>query len=256
MNNTLQNGFKVLEYLAQSGNSCSVKEIAEHLQLPNSHACRLLKTLQATGYVEQIAGSRQYQISLQILCLSNARLKNLRLRQVGQMILRQLCQKLQLECVLSAWSQTKSIIIATEYPDNNLLYDSNLVIGNTHQTVISACGKVCAAFASPTDLEQALAQVNWLDGSQLACHDEKSFRQELDIIRQNGFARMLNENTPDVASAAAPIRDANGNLAGAVGVVLPRGEQNWTPLMWDNCSRGVMEAAAAISQVLGFIPSI
>ena len=99
MNNTLQNGFKVLEYLAQRGDSCSVKEIAEHFDLPNSHACRLLKTLLETGYVEQPAGSRKYRIGLRILCLSNARLKNLRLRRVGHGILRQLCQNLQLECV-------------------------------------------------------------------------------------------------------------------------------------------------------------
>ena len=70
MNNTLQNGFMLLEFMAETANECSVKELAEHFELPNSHVCRLLKTLEATGYVQQIPGSRKYRISLKILCLS------------------------------------------------------------------------------------------------------------------------------------------------------------------------------------------
>lgn len=76
MNNTLQNGFTILEYLAADAEECSVKELAEHFGLPNSHVCRLLKTLADTGYVEQTPGSRKYRISLKILNLSNMRLKS------------------------------------------------------------------------------------------------------------------------------------------------------------------------------------
>ena len=59
MNNTLQNGFTILEYLAADAEERSVKELAEHFGLPNSHVWRLLKTLADTGYVEQTPGSRK-----------------------------------------------------------------------------------------------------------------------------------------------------------------------------------------------------
>ena len=64
MNNTLYNGFKLLDFLAVSAELVSVKELAEHFQLPNSHICRLLKTLVETGYVEQDPATRKYRISL------------------------------------------------------------------------------------------------------------------------------------------------------------------------------------------------
>ena len=35
MNNTLHTGFRILEFLAESGDALSVKEIAEYFQLPN-----------------------------------------------------------------------------------------------------------------------------------------------------------------------------------------------------------------------------
>ena len=44
-NNTLFNSFKLLDYLATAAKPVSVKELAEHFSLPNSHVCRLLKTL-------------------------------------------------------------------------------------------------------------------------------------------------------------------------------------------------------------------
>ncbi|MBO5722951.1 MAG: helix-turn-helix domain-containing protein [Lentisphaeria bacterium] len=43
----------MLDYLAETAEAMSVKELAEHFSLPNSHICRLLKTLTETGYVEQ-----------------------------------------------------------------------------------------------------------------------------------------------------------------------------------------------------------
>ena len=63
MNNTLKNGFRVLELLSLTGESFSVKDISTTLNIPNSHACRLLKTLKGTGYVEQNS-SRKYKMSM------------------------------------------------------------------------------------------------------------------------------------------------------------------------------------------------
>ena len=45
MNNTLQNGFRLLEMLADNGGEMSVTELAAQASLPPSHVCRLLKTL-------------------------------------------------------------------------------------------------------------------------------------------------------------------------------------------------------------------
>ena len=81
MNNTLQNGFRVLEYLSSTAQEHSVTELTEVFDLPKSHICRLLKTLTTTGYVEQSPVSRKYKISLRILCLANACLGHLRVRE-------------------------------------------------------------------------------------------------------------------------------------------------------------------------------
>ena len=45
MNNTLQNGFRLLEHLSLTAQEHSVTELTEVFALPKSHICRLLKTL-------------------------------------------------------------------------------------------------------------------------------------------------------------------------------------------------------------------
>ena len=117
MNNTLQNGFTILEYLAADAEECSVKELAEHFGLPNSHVCRLLKTLADTGYVEQTPGSRKYRISLKILNLSNMRLKKLKLRNIARPYLQKLVRELERPVFLTAPYRYRSLIVATEYPE-------------------------------------------------------------------------------------------------------------------------------------------
>ena len=244
MNNTLGNGFRVLKFLAESGEAFGVSEIASRLSLPNSHACRLLKTLVETGYVVQ--KSRKYQISLRVLCLSNARLKNLRLRRVGQPILRRLCGILHLECVLDAWCDSAAIVIASESPRDNLVYDSSLIVGNVHQPVLSACGKVCCAFAESEIPEE----IDWSQGTAAACHSKDEFEARLAQIRQDGFARMKAELAENTGSVAAPVFNDDGSLAGAVGIVLPYGESLWTDELWSNCTKRAAEAGHAITLAL------
>ena len=94
MNNTLYNGFKLLDFLAVSAELVSVKELAEHFQLPNSHICRLLKTLVETGYVEQDPATRKYRISLKILNLAHSRLQSERLPELARPYIRKLAEKL------------------------------------------------------------------------------------------------------------------------------------------------------------------
>ena len=117
MNNTLYNGFKLLDFLAVSAELVSVKELAEHFQLPNSHICRLLKTLVETGYVEQDPATRKYRISLKILNLAHSRLQSERLPELARPYIRKLAEKLDATVFVTRTCKGRSLIIATEYPD-------------------------------------------------------------------------------------------------------------------------------------------
>ena len=235
MNNTLQNGFTILEYLAADAEECSVKELAEHFGLPNSHVCRLLKTLADTGYVEQTPGSRKYRISLKILNLSNMRLKKLKLRNIARPYLQKLVRELERPVFLTAPYRYRSLIVATEYPER-FAGDAGVVVGQIHPVNRSACGKICAAYAPEEALDELLAGCDWSRKTEQSITDPARFREELKTIRACGFSRMVAEFD---------------RHPGAVGVILPEDASLWTPELRTRFIDATKSCGESISFALG-----
>jgi IclR family KDG regulon transcriptional repressor len=210
MNRTLKNGLDLLEMLSQDGGEYSVTELSEMAGLPSSSAHRLLQTLVTTGYLEQSAENRKYRVSLKVLRLSHARLQKLDLRRLGHPFITSLAGELKAPVFLSAPDRGRSIIVDVVWP-REATGDPVLVVGELHSVSRSACGKVCAAFASQEEMpaiETALATER--PGCDLTeWHDE--FRR----IRE---ARFAVRREKDILAVAAPVFRAGNLFAGAVGV--------------------------------------
>lgn len=243
MNNTLHNGFRILEYLADTAETVSVKEMAEHFQLPNSHICRLLKSLTEIGYVEQLPGNRKYRISLKILNLANARLKKERLLELARPYLRQLAEKLSAAVFVTRIWCGRSLIIGTDAPP--LFADPGAaVIGTLHSPTSSACGKVCAAYASEEIRTALLDEIDWQEPGDFQNRRE-DFEEELRRIRRQGYA--LRDLPGDVGAVGVPLFESSGRLNGALGVMLPAPRPRTTEL-WHE----VIEATLACGKLISF----
>lgn len=250
MNNTLQNGFMLLEYLAAGADECSVKELAEHFKLPNSHVCRLLKTLTESGYLQQTPGSRKYRISLKIFCLSNARLRKLTLRQKAHGYLQKLAEKTETQVYLTAPFNGLSIVIDTFFPVV-CADDAGLAIGQVHPVNRSACGKVCAAYVPEEQIDAFLAGVDWSARTAHTITSPEQFKLELAKVRRERIATVAEETSVGVGAVGAPIFNATGELAGAIGAVLPANAL-WPVKLWDKFKTETRSAAKSISIALGY----
>jgi len=239
MNNTLQNGFRLLETVARHAGEVSVKELSMQVSLPTSHVCRLLKTLVQTGYMEQSPETRKYRVSLRILNLAHARLAHLDLRRTGHPFVAQLTDELQAQAYLSAPWQGRSIIVDAIWP-RHVTADLGVVIGQVHSVCHSACGKVCAAFATPQELEQLRAALAQEREPETLDAWQAEFRQ----IREAQFAV---RSEGGVLAVAAPLFRAGGVFCGAIGARLPSGTG-----MSPELEQTVRRTAHAISLALGY----
>ena len=213
MNNTLANGFMLLERLARDGREGSVKDLSAETGLPPSHVCRLLKTLVETGYLEQDPASRKYRVSLKLLSLSQARLRNLDLRRVGHPFLARLGNELNANVFLSAPCRGRSIIIDVVWP-MEVVGDPSIVVGTVHNVCHSACGKVCAAFLEPEDrdmIEQIMAE-------EKPPESLDDWSPEFCRIRE---AKLAIRKEDGIFAMASPVFRAGNQFCGAVGVYFP-----------------------------------
>ena len=239
MNNTLHNGFKLLELLAAIGREVSVTELSVQAGLPPSHVCRLLKTLLQTGYVEQSAETRRYRVSLKLLNLAHARLVNLDFRRIGHPYAMQLAESLQAHAFLSQPLQGRSIIVDVAYP-RGAVADAGVVVGQIHSVCHSACGKVCAAYA--TDEERA----RLFDELEAAGAPEprEARLAEFARIRESGLAV---RDEAGVLAIAAPLFQAGGRFCGALGALLPTGAK-----LAEGNMQEIRRLATALSFGLGY----
>lgn len=215
MNNTLCNGFKLLEYLAQSGASHSVTELAEVFGLPASHICRLLKTLLETGYVCQDA-DRRYRISLRVLALSHSCLCSLVVRNVAHPHLFALHAELGLRTYLSLPLNGRALIVDTIYStdeDNSRVSPS---IGRLNAVNCSAGGKLCAAYADEETARRLLAGPFERRTARTIC-TAKELEAEFAAIRKQRFAVNDGESVDGAFAVGAPVFSSDGTLAAVVG---------------------------------------
>jgi len=244
MNNTLNNGFMLLEYLAGTAEPMGVKQLAEHFSLPQSHVCRLLKSLRETGYVEQFPGSRKYRVSLRILTLANARLQKVRLLNLARPYIRQLAEKLDMPVFVTREFHGHSVIVGTEYPAF-FPGDAGLIIGVVHRATDSACGKICAAYCKAEDRQTILEQTDW-DAPGDFQGRRADYEAELAAVRKRGFARR--DLPEDLGAFGVPLLNPDGSIEGALGVMMPK-ERKRTPELWQKVEESAV-VCRKMSEVL------
>ncbi|MEG2077049.1 MAG: IclR family transcriptional regulator C-terminal domain-containing protein, partial [Victivallaceae bacterium] len=182
-------------------------------QMPSSHICRLLKTLLDIGYIAQ-RSDRRYVISGRILELSNAYLAQLEVRNIARKHLYKLHMENGFKVYLAVPIHGRALIvdmISDGNPDENTMN-----IGKVNSVNLTACGKVCAAFASDDDLAIILSQPLSAGNGEHE-FDIIQFRRELTQIRLDTFAVADRVSSPTIYAVGAAIFDHTGGLSAVVG---------------------------------------
>ncbi|OGV37861.1 MAG: hypothetical protein A2X48_08345 [Lentisphaerae bacterium GWF2_49_21] len=250
MNNTLQNGMNVLEFLSGSTEAHSVKELSDRMELPKSHICRLLKTLKEIGYVEQ-NDERKYFISLKVLRLSNGCLRRMGVRTRLRPFLHKLANELGREIYLQVPHDCQAMVVDVVSPEG-VKRDLGLEIGSVNPINYTAGGKVCAAYSSPKELEAHVKKYGLKKMTDKTITDFRKLKEELEKIKKEKLAVMDSERSPGVAALASPVFDCNGTLAAVIGTMLPEGKR--TEEVWSKFKKSVYDAAESASFALGYAP--
>jgi DNA-binding IclR family transcriptional regulator len=237
---------RILEALASGPRRLGVSELADRLDLSRPTVHGLLQTLQAHGFVEQDRDSDKYQLGAGLLQLGNSYLDLNELRGRSIVHAERLAARADAAVRVGVMHGSSVIVVHHVFrPDATLQI---LEVGAQLPVHASALGKAILAFAPPAVVDDLLAEPpTRLTGRTLA---ERALRDELEQVRERGYARERDEAVLGEASIAAPIFDHAGHSVGAIGVVgdteriLPRGPAKGVPA-------AVVEAARAVSRELG-----
>jgi DNA-binding IclR family transcriptional regulator len=206
----------ILEVLARTGES-GVTEIALELGVHKSTAFRLVATLEAHRLVEQTSDRGRYRLGMGILRLAGATTARLDLVQEARPISRQLAADTG-ETVNLAVLAESSALYLDQVAGSSALQSHNWV-GQHIPLHATSNGKVLLCGLDDAGLDAVLGKLATYTPHTITGHAQ--LRDELDRVREQGYAVAIDELEVGLTAVAAPIRNAHGDVVASMSVSGP-----------------------------------
>ena len=213
MSQTVLRAISIVEFLAERPRTLG--EVAERLGVHKSTALRLLQTLESTGFSRRQDDGR-HAVGTRLIAIAQQTLESLDLRTAAGESLRRLHQMCGHTIHLAELVGREIVYIDKVETQNAVRMYSR--IGRPASPYASGVGKAVLAFL------EALARDELLQGVELTAHTSTTFstrdalEDELERIRQRGWAVDDGEFEDFVNCVAAPVWSSTGRVAGAVSI--------------------------------------
>jgi DNA-binding IclR family transcriptional regulator len=239
--------FRILEAIQGSPSGLTLKPICDITGIHKSTAHRFLKHLVRDGYLIRTEVGA-YLIGPKFSHLSARANHRATLQAVARPILWELWKSTRETVNLGALDQGTVLYIEVIESPHEFRLSSR--VGTRRSLHATALGKALAAFLSEDHKERELATVQFQPLTPKTIMNLVQFRQELEIIRKQGYAVDDEETTLGARCVSAPILSADREVVAAVSVSGP--VTRISPSQVPALAGAVMSAARAISAALGF----
>lgn len=211
---SLARGLAVIRAFSATAPELTLSDVARATGLTRAAARRFLLTLVDLGYVR--SDGRLFSLTPRVLELGYAYLSSLSLPEVAAPHLERLVAEVR-ESASVAVLDGEDIVYVARVATARIMRVS-ISIGTRFPAYCTSMGRVILAGLPPADLDHYLAHA---DLRRLTTHtitDPEELREELDRIREQGWAMVDQELEEGIRSIAAPIRDRTGAVVAAANV--------------------------------------
>ena len=216
MDKTLVKGLAILERLAYAEEPVRLTDLARDLGLTKSGVHRLLQTLMKLGYVSVQEGGR-YSATMKMWYLGSRIIEEIDVHRTLHGFLETLAKEARETVHLGLLDGHEVIYVDMVEGRQSIRVTSQ--VGSRAPSHCTANGKVHLAYSSPEflrEFEGRLARYN-----PKTIGDLPQLERELAKVRRDGYAINRAEWMEGICGLAAPIWDANNQLAFAIGVTVP-----------------------------------
>lgn len=217
--NSLARGLAILESFDAETPALGIAELARKTGLPKSTVYRLVQTLCKLGYVISVSSSNKYMLGAKVLNLGYSVLTSLEIREITGPYLEQLSKSVGETVNLAIRDDCQLIYV--ERLKTQQIVNINLHIGSRLELYNTSMGRVLAAFQESDWIAQYLEYLRtipeaaryWTDGGE-------KLLKILEGVRENDYAINDEELAPGLRSVAAPVRNREEKVVGAVNIAV------------------------------------
>lgn len=216
---SVQRALEVLDFFTVEHSELSLADISKRMHLHKSSVHRILRTLEAAGFLQWDGGSRRYRLSLKLLDLANRVLGRYDLRATAGPFMEELAARIGEIVHLSILDGAEIVYLEKKGTGQVLTVATR--VGGRHPAYASAMGKVLLASLPPERVEETFKGRELAALTPRTITDQARLRGELEQIRVQDYALDDEEAFPGIRCVAAPIRDPSGRVVAALSATVP-----------------------------------
>ena len=246
----LDRALRIMEYLSTRRHGSSITEIATQLHLPKNSVFRIVRTLAASGYLDE--HDKSWRLSPKILSLGYTAVQSANLIGACMGEMRALRDEINETIFVGALSEGK-VVILEELPSFQLV-KFTVEIGHGVPIHASAPGKAILAHLPPAEQKDLLAHIAFTRFNDRTIPGMKAMQAEAEKVRRLGYALDLGEEVSEIWCAASPVLDYRAYPIASIWLSGP--EFRVAKMDLDRVGAVVREHALRISHQFGYDPSV
>lgn len=215
---SVSHALDVLEQFQGDVDELGVTELSKKLKLHKNNVFRILATLQSRNYIEQNKANENYRLGIKCLELGQTFIQQRGMLKQAKPILRDLAEKAGETAYVSILRGSDVVYIDSVETSSTVRVVSRL--GLHMPTHATAAGKALVAFESEEELRKRFnKELPRYTKNTHATSEE--LLQDLERVRERGYATDFEEFEDGLRCIAAPVRDYTRKVIGAVSVSGP-----------------------------------
>ena len=211
----VERALNILEAAAQRRDGLTNSELSRKLAIPKSSASYILRTLEKRGYLRRDSNSGRYRLGLKILSLGGDAQANLDIADVALPFMRALVERIHLTVHLAVIDQGEAVYIEkVEAPG---FFKVNTWDGRRMYLHSTSVGKCLLAWLTKHEIELLVKQQGLKKRTPKTIVTMTKLLADLEHVKHEGYAVDDEENSLGARCLGAPVFDAMGNVAAALG---------------------------------------
>jgi DNA-binding IclR family transcriptional regulator len=221
-------------------------ELARSIGSTRSAAHRILTALKNKGIVDQEVENGPYSLSWSILALTRSLSAKADMRTVSLPFMRELSVLSSETITLSVRSHSQRVCIEQVEGPHEVRWTSE--IGRSNPLYAGATGRVILAFTPSDEVDAYLDGISLEKITDYTITDRKRLLEDLDWIRDRGYAFANQDRVIGVSGVSAPILNSNGRALAAMTIAGP--SERLTQVRLEELVPDLVQATSEIGAVL------
>ncbi len=206
---------QIIEYMSARRLPMRLKDIADDLHISQPTVVRYLRTMCNQGYVYHDAHTGYYAMTWKICRLSSSLESNLVLRSMAGSLLSEFANRHNLGILLAVERDGMLVYLDLASAPHGSV-NTMLRIGNDAPMHSTGSGKILLSAMTEARVNQILDQKGQIRLTDKTITDRQALKQELEKIRQQGYALDNEECEIGHRCVSVPLYDYTGTVVAAV----------------------------------------